>query len=70
MNDMTRLFTACALQGMADQPAEARADIYDFASGLLLQGGFTVEAEAAASAAHHIREAEASQLLLKNILSA
>jgi hypothetical protein len=69
MMDIARLFTACALQGMADQPTNARADIYDFAAGLLQQAGHQAEADAAASAAHHLREAEASQLLLKNILA-
>lgn len=70
MNDIALVFAACALKGINDHPMNVRADLYDFAAELLMKAGHEQEANVASSAAHHIREAETSQLLFRNILNA
>lgn len=64
-----RLFIQRAMTGAEELPASVRADLYDIAAECLARAELTQEAEAATKAAANLREAEASQLLFKHLLT-
>jgi len=69
VKQIAQQFTMRALAGAADLPPAQRAELYDFASHVLIIADCHEEAEAAKTTAHHLREAECSQMLLRALLT-
>lgn len=69
MNDLRLSFVSRALDGIDQLPPSERADYYMVAACILINT-HPQQAEAAATAANNLREAESAQLHFRALLSA